>query len=479
MSIWILSPLGGQAVLRVLSTGTLPDINLGTMYIFNTSSVGVKSYLTNDAFAAETSSIFFSSLIAPQSIQESPMDSWGNVKAPVLESLSAVPDSDGWYDIPEEDVDYSSLLGMPITGIPEVGNTNFSMVSSYFYLVCSKPNCLPLSDEFLWQSTNDTFCSTNSSQLLGSTSLVNNTQSTTCSVGTVSLTASVNLSSNTTRQIIFQSELNTVCITQTVCDVHYSTVENNIACNDKSCQVTRQRPYTQFPTNVSPLDECTTARNFYLSFAGACGPFHGVLFPQPSSLEIYLMTGLSPLSVGADGNSMHNMSNLTAGQMSQRLTRLVNTFFLSSVAPEYIAGGMNTFNFSDPRYPPIHPGTVILVDVATDEDVFVCDYLWLGVLVVSAMVLLFIAIGGGWLKYMNIAPDIFGYISTLTMGNTYFGQGEHGSTLDGFERARAMGDVNVKLGDVRPMENVGLVVFASLDEAITVVETLKKGRMYL
>jgi len=97
------------------------------------------------------------------------MDTWGNIKIPVLERLSTAPDSDSWRTVPAEDVDYSSLLGTPIASIPEVGSANFSMVSSYFYLNCSKPNCLPLSDGIVWHSVDDNaFCSLNSSRLLGS-----------------------------------------------------------------------------------------------------------------------------------------------------------------------------------------------------------------------------------------------------------------------------------------------------------------------
>jgi len=84
---------------------------------------------------------------------------------------------------------------------------------------------------------------------------------------------------------------------------------------------------------------------------------------------------------------------------------------------------------------------------------------------------------GGWLRYVNIAPDVFGYISSLTKGDEYFDEGMNGGVLDGLERTRQMGEVTVKVGDVRPMENIGLVAFASLDE--TVVGTLRQGRMYL
>jgi hypothetical protein len=485
MAIWSLSPLGGQAVLRVLSPGTFLNGTITPMYYFNTSSVGGKSYLPLDNYSPEISAVFFSSLIAPQPIQDSTIDSWSNVKIPVLESITSAPDLDGWYTVPDEGIDYSSLVGAPITGIPTIGSTNFTMISSYFYLVCSQPTCLPLTQEVLWSATNDSFCSTNSSELLGSNRLgANNEQLSTCSIGTTTPTSTVNstsldLTSNITRQIIFQSELNNQCIVQTTCDVHYSTVENNITCKDKACKVTSQRPYTEFPYNVSPLDSCSTARQFYISFAGACGPFRSVIFPQPSSLEVYLMTGLSPLSVGADGNSMHNMSYLTDSQMSQRLTRLVNTFYLSSMAPDFLAGGMDTFNFSNPVSLNSHPGQEFLADVFTNDNVYVCNHIWFVILIVATLVKLAAAGLGVWLDYVNIAPDIFGYVSTgLTRGSKDFRSSAwSGSTLDGFDRTKMMGDVMVKLGDVQPRKNTGLVVFASPEH--TDVETLKRGRTYL
>ena len=179
------------------------------------------------------------------------------------------------------------------------------------------------------------------------------------------------------RKLVFRSDLNFDCITQTGCEVRYSTAENNIVYNDKSYQVKRQRPYMQFPSNTSSLDECELAQHFYTSFGEQCGPFPrtSVVSLELSILEIYLMTGLSPLSMGIlAGNTIHNVSNLTAREMGQGLTRLVNTLFMSSVAPEFIAGGMNRFNFSDPTNLELQPGNEIMVDVFTDKDFYNCDY---------------------------------------------------------------------------------------------------------
>ena len=176
---------------------------------------------------------------------------------------------------------------------------------------------------------------------------------------------------------------------------------------------------------------------------------------------------------------MHNMSNLTSTQISDRLTRLVNTFFLASVAPEFIAGGMDLFNSSDSARVTGHPGMQIDVPVITLDNVYVCSYFWLGILVLSNLMLFGVAAVGVWFRWVNLGPDIFGYVScSLTRGNEMFAEGnERGSTLDGFERTLIMKDVQVKLGDVRPLENNGLVAFVSTDG--TVVGTLKRGRVYL
>jgi hypothetical protein len=83
-------------------------------------------------------------------------DTWGNIKIPRIERLtSSIPQFDKWYTVLKENVSYSSLVGVPVKGIPEGGNSSFVIQASYFSLKCPKgPKWVATKDEIVWSNTN-------------------------------------------------------------------------------------------------------------------------------------------------------------------------------------------------------------------------------------------------------------------------------------------------------------------------------------
>lgn len=426
------------------------------------------------------------------STQQGPMDDWGNVKVPLLELLNGTV-GDEWLSIPsKQNISYSSLLGSAITGIPVLGNTTFETVSSYFYLECTTPVLVPFNQEFHWPDADlsGACLVVNGSWLLGGDRVVNNTARGTCSLGSLDDNGGQLLNQttrSTPRVIMFQSmSQNGIAVTN--CTVSFPTVESRISCSNKNCTVTAMRPYPSASSLITPLDDCETANNFYNQFAEGCGPYRttfaaGPLLSEPiplSSLsEGYLMIDESPASAGRPVEAQVDLSNLTQGQISERLTRVFNTFWMASLAPEYIAGGMASFNYSDSDTITDHPGTLINITVITNQDTFVCDDYWLGFLFLSTGILLVVCGVGGWLQQTIIAPDIFQHISSLTRDNPYIHapEAKDGNTLDGWDKARMLKDVTVKLGDVQSGSNIGHIALAALDGHIK-VDSLRKGRLY-
>lgn len=124
LGAWLLSPLGGQALLRILHEGTRSE-----------EATVVYTDTIRQDFAAWffTAQLYFGTIFAPLSIKQGPQDLWGNVKIPVLEDNAG----SGWTEISYEDTPrYSSLVGIPITNIPTVGNTTFAIESTYVSLSC-------------------------------------------------------------------------------------------------------------------------------------------------------------------------------------------------------------------------------------------------------------------------------------------------------------------------------------------------------
>ncbi|KAF2123504.1 hypothetical protein P153DRAFT_413440, partial [Dothidotthia symphoricarpi CBS 119687] len=122
--VWSLSPIGGQASVRVMSIGTKDaQIHESLSYMVNSGNLG--AYTPADMFIqglSYSSVVFVAALMGSPATKSSPLDVWGNVKMPRIEDYegSALMDDDGWYDVNGGDSDaYSSLIGIPIVGIHE------------------------------------------------------------------------------------------------------------------------------------------------------------------------------------------------------------------------------------------------------------------------------------------------------------------------------------------------------------------------
>lgn len=179
--VWILSPLGGQASLRILyqqqhtntTTGSVSyaDIRVvddsDILYLFDSNETRANfpllrsiygSVLTHPGAAtqyADGSSKYFGKMVerlggldhAASSLTQ---DLWLNPRVPRLETMYDFnPMAPGrWLTVGNHDglTNYSSLLGVPIRGIPALfdGNMTFTVNSSYHNFYCSE-----------WMTNND------------------------------------------------------------------------------------------------------------------------------------------------------------------------------------------------------------------------------------------------------------------------------------------------------------------------------------
>jgi hypothetical protein len=97
-----------------------------------------------------------------------------------------------------------------------------------------------------------------------------------------------------------------------------------------------------------------------------------------------------------------------------------------------------------------------------DGEQYVCNKTFAAITIVISFLLFLTASVAGVLGFFTKAPDILGFVSTHARDNPYFK--EHvPSHMDGLEAARVLRDVRVIVGDVRKMEDVGHVAFASAD----------------
>ena len=81
--LWLLSPLGSQAVLRILSTGTTPMTSPANITYVNTRQPNYSGDpLFQNTWFSGFASLFSATLVASPQIKNGSMDVWGNVKIP-------------------------------------------------------------------------------------------------------------------------------------------------------------------------------------------------------------------------------------------------------------------------------------------------------------------------------------------------------------------------------------------------------------
>ncbi|KAF4958029.1 hypothetical protein FSARC_11125, partial [Fusarium sarcochroum] len=165
---WVLSPLGGQSVLRAVSIHadvissdfpiiSYPSTNftsgfnkLPVLYALPYSlrtvlGAAFSSTATRLIFANGSSPNFSDSLKQVGGPDEArrmtQQDIWGNVRVPFLHMLDGYDPSDphSWVDVPNNAIPpYESLVGLPIRGVPptQAGNASMMIQSSYISLSC-------------------------------------------------------------------------------------------------------------------------------------------------------------------------------------------------------------------------------------------------------------------------------------------------------------------------------------------------------
>jgi hypothetical protein len=142
--LWALSPLGGQASLRLMHRDQQASYETSTLRYLTTGPGGAMfsaaSSNTQRGKFAEAGALYNAALLAPQTVKTGNQDSWGNVKIPRYETLDpATMDANGWLAAPTivaHPESWASLVGLPIAGLSNFANSNFTVEYNYLYVTC-------------------------------------------------------------------------------------------------------------------------------------------------------------------------------------------------------------------------------------------------------------------------------------------------------------------------------------------------------
>ena len=475
--LWLLSPLASQALLRIQFENTLNATSLTPLvYVATNGSAPYWSKSTDgndkagdNPFLSQLKGLYTASLIAPDNVQISHVDTWGNVRIPMIEPLEAHPvDADGWYACQHDNMAWASMLGIPIVGILSTGEnnasvsiTNFTVEASYFNLQCSTPKSKPRADIYPLLGIDTPPVNSNFAERGHSYTNLNITKDATGNVipDIPGILQFVSQMPNKTEDNFAYIE----------CTYGQSHVESDIGCVGNHCVVNRvRRSKLDFTANTtSPL-----SGNSGITFIKSLSEGSGAAEDDDASItEKYILNPMTAFGNKDGKNGFVDLTTVSQANVTFRIGILLNTYWQSGFAPILQTSALNQTLEEAARVPAVQRSTMGQNVVITE--VFSASFPWLAVLFACCAILIAAAILNCVIDSRLLAPDILGYVSSITLSNPYIPLPKGGSTLDGVDRTKAIGHVKVRLQDVANDEEVGRIALSSIEGA-----PLKKGRRY-
>ncbi|PGH27610.1 hypothetical protein AJ80_00623 [Polytolypa hystricis UAMH7299] len=520
--LWALSPLGGQASLHIIDTVARPEVSEVNVTTFNTEQRSFFEMGGDVISHIQTlNNVYVTSLMAPGSTKTSPMDLWGNVKVPIMSRLNVSSTTEsGWMnitDVAEEDIPYAALVGVPVFSHSATANTTFSMESSYFDINCDNltlSSYIPLEDtlnntinrdppHLVRVLRNDTSLTPSFLGGNGSATCALYRCQTSFSLGFShfvknwafsepnmypNVTGNDKTSLPETPRLLFESrywarsgEGNPSTVAY--CDIKRIYVEARVSCigdpaqlRPPRCAVTAMRDSlrTHPASDITPF----MFGGMFLSFSSRIAQSSGQGRPATATItERYLNNSANPLLT-------HDVDlplfRLPRALFSQRLTQILNTYYLTSLLPEGIVGNLSAV-ISSPQfmqYNPVVTHSVPATVTSTTTRVYAVNPAWLIAFLGPSLALFAAAATSAFFAHHTSIPDVLGYASSLSRDSPFVVLPDGGTALGGLSRAKLLKSRRVRFGDVRAAEDVGYLAFADLKTEAGVERARTKGRVY-
>lgn len=470
--LWALSPVGSQSALRLLHVSPkLVPSNITVRYLPSAasamSSMGGASMVASGwpSYAP----LYMTALTSYRRQENSSEDFFGNVRVPSLETILESSHSIGnkaWQTVEYgQTVPYSSLLGIPIVGVPTAGNVSFNMTSRYYAVDCD--TSVLISETNVIVNTSGALDGEGASDYAnGATFVIQVAEA----FGPPSDTTFVSF--NMTSPNSDDPENN---VSFLACSVTPRDVESSVLCFDKSCRVTAMRNLTVDLSLWWDYDQPSIKRGLYYLSAATVGELHHGTTAESSPTELWLQQPDDVLVAMALSN-FSNLSAVPLPMLSRNFEMLFNTYWQSTYGAQYLSGNLTT-NMS--AYDNIYEGLEISFNTSqaaltsrTGEQ-YECDMIFACLLLVISSILLLAGMASLILMSITLAPDILGFVSSYTRDNP-FAPVSQSSYLDGLERSKALNEMRIIVGDVKGELETGYIALAAYTEALP----LRKDRKY-
>ena len=402
--------------------------------------------------------LFNSALISSKSSKDASQDGFRNLKIPMLESFAGQDPlvDDTWYDtsLPEGN-SFTSILGLPILGVPSEGSTYFDLATSYMYADCS----VTMNRSYT-ASVQPGFDSTN---VTGSPSVY-------YSYLTIQYDALHTANSSSPRQLVVYDKGESG-LTIATCSLATIFIEANVHCSEGVCDCTAGRRPSKVPHStaitVLDLDDPIAALMFFTSFVSAPGITHD---DESNPLEIYIVNPDSPYSLIGQ---LVDLADVGDDLFSQRFTQLLNTFWIAGIAPFAVTGNFTKNNTSALAAYGVQSANSL---TESGQTILHCDIAWLVVLIVTSGVAFLAGLATAVFSAFRKGPDILSHFAIALRDNEYAQVPQKSSMESGAAMARRLKDVQVGLRDVRPYEAEGYTAIATLSDKAT--SRIVAERMY-
>ncbi|KAJ8116306.1 hypothetical protein OPT61_g2253 [Boeremia exigua] len=463
---WLLSPLGGQASLRLLSTKPLLVNFQNIVQYYPIEGFGRQTQLSRDSVRRTAwplySPLYMTALLTSKKYFSLPMDLFDNVRIPDISQLPGFQSNDHstWFSVDREiPIEYSSALGLPVAGLPDSGNYTFSVVTHYWTV-----SCTPFQFDANFNHTrmeggntfhiivNDNISANAGTPFRYTTTLV-----------TKEVTESSNLLYMLGQRSIADCWGNPV------------VVESRVDCQGRSCEVAKMRKVHREPDDV--------VGNFKpasIWFGIICSSMTGVdlgkiqVLTNSSELVEHWMVSpdmdtfqwdesLAFLRSSA-GRRWADVTKLPIDTFSRRLQMAINTFWDASIGSSVRTGNLTKlqvqeFEIADFSF---KWNTTTLQGTRQEGEQYVCRFQFAFGTIAISLLLFIAAVVSLVLGLLIKAPDTLGFVSTSARDNPYV-SAHVASHLDGLRAARALQDVRIQIGDVNSTGSVGHVAFASME----------------
>ncbi|KAL2832626.1 hypothetical protein BDW59DRAFT_157447 [Aspergillus cavernicola] len=419
--LWVFSPLGAQAALRMSVADFVPQSTVVDLSYFDMNAYAHST--TTSSWTEENGQadqMFLASILASNATANSKTDIWGNLKVPYLGTLQQqiTANASGWRETTgQSTMVYASHIGIPVHGVG-LGNTTLVIETSYQDIECLNLSNITSPDWMEWYQYFFFQDASNTTHIPGSS----------------------NHSAFKFGSYNFDWRGSTVAD----CYVRQKFVEAAVTCvstgvSQARCSVTAIRPSPS--NNESSSSNIFTQPDLFRAFTKSLAASFPVGHPlYPRMLEKYLID---------PGNAIQpyfpqtlQLYDVPVDTFSQRFMQAVNSFYTARLAFDLLIQGGSG-------------GTSHLMGVSgvgtVVQSKLTClvHWGWLVVFLISTLILVAASITTFCIASRIFNPDVLGYVSTLTRDNSHIDVPESSSAWDGFERAKALGGLSIRLGDVR------------------------------